>query len=85
MILVPIAFVSEHSETLVELDIEYKKLAEKNGCSFYKRVSALGTNEVFIKGLSELVLKSTTKDGFTSSVICPSKFTKCPCLESRIL
>ena len=85
LILVPIAFVSEHSETLVELDIEYKKLAEKNGCSFYKRVSALGTDEVFIKGLSELVLQSTTKDGFTSSVICPSKFTKCPCLESRIL
>ena len=29
IIIVPVAFVSEHSETLVELDIEYKKLAEK--------------------------------------------------------
>ena len=37
IVIVPVAFVSEHSETLVELDIEYKKLAEKNGCSFYKR------------------------------------------------
>ena len=45
IVIVPIAFVSEHSETLVELDIEYKKLAEKNGCSFYKRVAALGTEE----------------------------------------
>jgi ferrochelatase len=40
IVIVPISFVSEHSETLVELDIEYKKLAEKNGCSFYKRVAA---------------------------------------------
>ena len=31
----PIAFVSEHSETLVELDVEYKKLAKDNGCKHY--------------------------------------------------
>ena len=37
----PIAFVSEHSETLVELDIEYKELADKNGCKNYTRVPAL--------------------------------------------
>ena len=47
--LVPIAFVSEHSETLVELDIEYKRLASKNGCNKYTRVPALGTNYDFIK------------------------------------
>ena len=35
IVLVPIAFVSEHSETLVELDIEYKELAERNGCKNY--------------------------------------------------
>ena len=35
IVLVPIAFVSEHSETLVELDIEYKELADKNGCKNY--------------------------------------------------
>ena len=38
IVLVPIAFVSEHSETLVELDIEYKELADKNGCIEYLRV-----------------------------------------------
>ena len=64
IVIVPIAFVSEHSETLVELDIEYKKLAEKNGCGFYKRVPALGIEENFIKGLTELVLKRETKDNF---------------------
>jgi len=80
IIVVPIAFVSEHSETLVELDIEYKKLAEKNGCIFYKRVPALGIEENFIKGLAELVLKKKTKDNFVSSVMCPNNYVKCPCL-----
>ena len=84
LIIVPIAFVSEHSETLVELDIEYKKLAEKNGCNFYERVPALGTDKIFIKGLTELVLKSSEKDGFTSSIMCPNKFVKCPCLGVNV-
>tara|TARA_B100000029_G_scaffold312483_1_gene304946 strand:- start:238 stop:1248 length:1011 start_codon:yes stop_codon:yes gene_type:complete len=80
IVIVPVAFVSEHSETLVELDIEYKKLAEKNGCSFYKRVPALGTEESFIKGLAELVLMKETRSNFVSSVMCPNKYMKCPCL-----
>ena len=73
--------MSEHSETLVELDIEYKKLAEKNNCSFYKRVPALGVEENFIKGLEELVLKPKTRGTFISSIMCPNKYTKCPCLR----
>jgi len=79
IVIVPVAFVSEHSETLVELDIEYKKLAEKNGCSFYKRVAALGIEENFIKGLTELVLQEKTRGNFVSSVMCPNKYVKCPC------
>ena len=80
IVIVPIAFVSEHSETLVELDIEYKKLAKKNGCSFYKRVPALGTEDNFIKGLTELVIKQQTRGNFVSSIMCPDKYIKCPCL-----
>ena len=80
IVIVPVAFVSEHSETLVELDIEYKKLAEKNGCSFYKRIPALGIEENFIKGLAELVLKKKVKGNFVSSVMCSNKYVKCPCL-----
>ena len=80
IVIVPVAFVSEHSETLVELDIEYKKLAEKNGCSFYKRVPALGIEEDFIRGLSKLVLQQETRGNYVSSVICPDKYVKCPCL-----
>ena len=56
IVLVPIAFVSEHSETLVELDIEYKELANKNACIDYIRIPALGTNPHFINSLSSLVL-----------------------------
>ena len=80
IVIVPVAFVSEHSETLVELDIEYKKLAEKNGCNLYKRVPALGIEENFIKGLAELVLQKETRSNFISSVMCANKYKKCPCL-----
>ena len=84
LVIVPIAFVSEHSETLVELDIEYKKLAEQNGCVNYIRVQALGINENFIKALSNLILNkedNKLKEGlFPPKMRCPSKFTKCPCL-----
>ena len=81
IVIVPVAFVSEHSETLVELDIEYKRLAEKNGCIFYKRIPALGIEENFIKSLTELVVQPETRGNFVSSVMCPNKFKKCPCLE----
>ena len=56
LIVVPIAFVSEHSETLVELDIEYEKLAKKNGCKNYTRIEALGVNENFIQTEENLII-----------------------------
>lgn len=55
VILVPIAFVSEHSETLVELDVEYKTLGESLSIPFYDRVPALGIQESFVQGLADLV------------------------------
>ncbi len=85
IILVPIAFVSEHSETLVELDIEYKKLAFSNGCNQYTRVPALGTNEDFIKSMSEIIIKKNDhklKNNLCPPKIqCPSNLKKCPCLS----
>jgi ferrochelatase len=56
IIIVPVAFVSEHSETLVELDIEYKHLAEELGIKGYFRVPAITTNPNFIECLKEQVL-----------------------------
>jgi ferrochelatase len=55
LVIAPIAFVSEHSETLVELDIEYRELAEKKGVGEYIRVPALGVHEDYISSLAELV------------------------------
>ena len=85
LIIVPIAFVSEHSETLVELDIEYEKLARKNGCKNYIRIEALGINKYFIECLSDLILNIENykfKDNLhPPENRCPSNFTKCPCLN----
>ena len=85
IVLVPIAFVSEHSETLVELDIEYKELADKNGCKNYLRVPALGTNANYIKAMSDLIINKKEYDFngrlFPPKIQCPNKFKKCPCLS----
>ncbi len=55
VIIVPVAFVSEHSETLVELDIEYREEANKLGIKNYYRVPALGCHTLYIKSLYSLV------------------------------
>lgn len=55
LIVMPIAFVSEHSETLVELDIEYRALAEEAGVPGYERISTVSTDPDFIDGLAKLV------------------------------
>ena len=85
IVLVPIAFVSEHSETLVELDIEYKELADKNGCINYLRVPALGTNKNYIKAMSDLIINrqdyNFNGDLYPPKVQCPNQFKKCPCLS----
>ena len=87
IIIVPVAFVSEHSETLVELDIEYRELAMKNGSKFYLRVPALGTNNYFIESLEKLVtdtqLEYTNKNNqvFVRTTSCPRNFKKCPCIQ----
>ncbi len=85
IVLVPIAFVSEHSETLVELDIEYKEIADANGCKNYTRVPALGINENFIRAMSELIIKKNeykiNENLYPPKIQCPSNFKKCPCLN----
>ena len=87
IILVPIAFVSEHSETLVELDIEYKELADKNGCKEYIRIPALGINTNFISALSNLIINKNknkfSENLFPPQIQCPNNFKKCPCLKNE--
>ena len=63
VIVAPVAFVSEHSETLVELDIEYRKLAEDVGVPDYRRAATAGIHPDFIAGLAGLVRRAA--DGET--------------------
>ncbi|MDX1423129.1 MAG: ferrochelatase, partial [Kiloniellales bacterium] len=62
LIVVPLAFVSEHSETLVELDIEYRRLAESSGVPLYLRVPTVGTGAAFIAGLADLVVAAVSAE-----------------------
>jgi protoporphyrin/coproporphyrin ferrochelatase len=55
VVLYPLSFVSEHSETLVELDMDYRELACQAGIVNYVRVPTVGTHPKFIAGLARLV------------------------------
>ena len=58
LVVVPISFVSEHIETLEEIDIEYRELATESGVVNFRRVRALDTYPRFIEGLADLVTTS---------------------------
>jgi len=58
VLVVPVSFVSEHIETLYELDIQYRKVASDAGISVFRRVPALNCDPTFIRGLRELVLNA---------------------------
>ena len=80
VIVVPVAFVSEHSETLVELDMDYARLALDAGVPHYLRVPTVRTNPAFIEGLAELVLRAAASAEAVTCAggrICPAQFTRC--------
>jgi ferrochelatase len=81
IVVVPIAFVSEHSETLVEIDMEYRHRAEQCGVPFFTYTGAVGTAPEFIDGLAILVRKALENDSSCISAaggrICPQDFAGC--------
>lgn len=82
VLVVPIAFVSEHSETLVELDIEYKELADELGIEGYYRVPALNADGHFVAGLKGLCEGVVAKGsgvfpGGGGCRKCPQGFGRC--------
>lgn len=90
IILVPISFVSEHSETLYELDIQYLEIAKEHNCINYIRVPTLSEDENFINSLLKAILELSKKEMddknilITSSegrAICPPEFKQCLCRE----
>ncbi len=63
ILLVPISFVSDHIETLYEIDILYKGLASRLGLAL-KRVDSLNTHPLFIEALKDIIMKGLKEKGW---------------------
>ncbi len=77
LVVVPISFVSEHNETLEEIDMEYREIAEHAGIETFARVPAPDTDPTFIQALADIVVKALSDRpiAFTET-IQPQKNTK---------
>ena len=69
LVVVPISFVSEHIETLQEIDMEYREVAEEAGIHHFQRVPALNTHPLFINDLAELVVKAVNSPSLKLSEV----------------
>ncbi len=82
VLVVPVAFVSEHSETLVELDVEYRDLAIAKGVPAYFRTPAQNSDPAFIESLAVLVRGSLARGNglcsWAGGRTCPRAHTDCP-------
>ena len=82
ILVVPIAFVSEHSETLVELDVEYRELAEHLGVPAYFRAPAQNSDPAFIQALAGLVRHARGHGpglcSWAGGRTCPKNHRDCP-------
>lgn len=87
LIVVPVAFVSEHSETLIELDRDYRELALGCGVPRYERSAAVGTDPAFIGGLAGLVRRAMRSDDPVlpggCARTCPVEARDCPLHPAR--
>ncbi len=63
LVIVPVSFVSDHIETLYELDIQHREMAMELGFTVYERAPALNTRPDFIAALAELVRSSAPPRG----------------------
>jgi ferrochelatase len=82
VVIAPVAFVSEHVETLVELDHDYARLAREAGCSPYLRAYTPGVRARFIEDLAHAVLIALGRTIGTAPHgpwLCPAAFEKCAC------
>ncbi len=81
IIIVPIAFVSEHVETLIELDVTMRDLAAECGVPHFARLAAVRADQRFIGALADLanfLRDKKTPCSATGKRICPASFSKCP-------
>lgn len=84
VVVTPIAFVSEHIETLVELDIEYGELAHEKGASPYLRAPAVGIEPLFIDALADAAVGALPHAGVAPfGQGCKADWKACPHRKGR--
>ena len=84
VVLVPIAFVSEHIETLVELDEEYGELAHEKGVAPYLRAPTVSLHPAFIGALTDAVTDGLGRTGVAPfGPGCQGRWKACPCQRER--
>ncbi|HEV2533010.1 ferrochelatase [Phenylobacterium sp.] len=82
VLVAPIAFVSEHVETLVELDHDYARLAREVGCAPYLRAATPGVAPAFIADLAKAALDRLETEGAARPYgpwLCPAGLSQCAC------
>jgi ferrochelatase len=79
VIVVPISFVCEHSETLVELDMDFRKVAKSLNLPYYGRVPTVSCHPKFIDGLAHLVKERLQTIGQDIPKMCPANAVQCWC------
>ena len=81
VLIVPIAFVSENSETLFEIDLLYRDLARQSGVPYFEKIPCVDTAQGFIAGLAKLVRQAIQSPQACTSAaggrLCPQRFTGC--------
>ena len=88
VLVVPIAFTSEHSETLVELDVEYRDEAKRLGVPGYFRAPAQNADAGFVAALTALargaIASERTLCSFAGARQCPKRYGDCPHEKARV-
>jgi len=82
IIIYPHAFVSEHVETIVELGVEYREVAEHAGVPYYDVVPTVGTHATFVDGLADEIIARRHNDKIEAaqddgSPVCPCGSYRC--------
>jgi ferrochelatase len=70
LVVVPISFVSEHIETLEEIDMEYRETALEAGITNWRRVPALNTDEGFLMDMADLCEEALRQPAVSISEAC---------------
>jgi ferrochelatase len=83
LVVVPISFVSEHIETLEEIDMEYRELAEASGITNWRRCPALNTDPAFIEDMADMVMEALAEPVQTVTEVCVAHMNDVEALDYR--